>query len=122
METLQGGTYGEFEKKFTNALNTHAPNKTKMIRFNNNVFMNKELRKEIMKRSKLRSKFNRNRNHENWCNFKFPRNYCVNLLRKTKKQYENLRIKNLMDNQTFWKTIKPYFSDKDQILDNFIGK
>ena len=33
--------------------------------------MTKELRKEIMKRSKLRSKFNRNRNHKNWCNSKF---------------------------------------------------
>ena len=54
-------------------LNTHAPIKTKMIRFNNNVFMTRELRKEIMKRSKLRNKFNRNRNHENWCNFKIQR-------------------------------------------------
>ena len=84
-----------------------------MIRFNNNVFITKELRKEIMKRSKLRNKFNRNRNHENWCNFKFQRNYCVNLLRKTKKQYyKNLNVKNVVDNQTFWKTVKPYFSDK----------
>ena len=57
--------------------------KIKMIKFNNIVFVTKELRKEIMKRSKLRNKFNGNRNHENWCNFKFQRNYCVNL-RKTK--------------------------------------
>ena len=113
LETLEVDTYGEFEKKFTNVLNTHAPIKTKMIRFNNNVFITKELRKEIMKRSKLRNKFNRNRNHENWCNFKFQRNYCVNLLRKTKKQYyKNLNVKNVVDNQTFWKTVKPYFSDK----------
>ena len=28
------------------------------------------------------------------------------------KQYENLSVKNVMDNQTLWKTIKPYFSDK----------
>ena len=65
-----------------------------------------------MKGSKLRNKFNRNRNHENWCNFKFQRNYCVNLLRKTKKQYENLNVDNVMDNQTFRKTLKSYFSDK----------
>ena len=72
-----------------------------MIRFNNNVFMIKEFTKEIMKRSKLRDKFNRNRNHENRCNFKFQRHYCVNFLRKTKKQYyENLSVKNVMDNQT----------------------
>ena len=47
--------------------------------------MTKELRKQIIKRLQLRSEFNRNRNHENWCNFKFQRNYCVNLFKKTKK-------------------------------------
>ena len=87
--------------------------KIKMIKFNNIVFVTKELRKEIMKRSELRNKFNRNRNHENWCNFKFQRNYCVNVLRKTKKQYyESLSLKNVMDNKTFWKTVKSYFSNK----------
>ena len=54
METL-GDTYGELEKKFTNVLNTKTI-KTKMIRFNDNVFMTVELRKEIMKRWKLRSR------------------------------------------------------------------
>ena len=62
LETLEGDTYGEFEKKFINVLNTHAPIKTKMIRFNNNLFMTKELRREIKKRPELRNKFNRNRN------------------------------------------------------------
>ena len=58
-----------------------------MIRFNNNVLITKESRKEIL------NKFNRNRNHENWCNFKFQRNYYVNVLRKIKKQYyENLSV------------------------------
>ena len=112
LEILEGDTYGEFEKN-TNVLNTHAPIKIKMIRFNNNDFMTKELRKEIIKISKLRNKFNRNKNYENWCNFKFQRNYCVNLLMKTKKQhYENLSIRNVMDDQTFRKTVKPYFSKK----------
>ena len=48
LETLEGNIYGEFEKKITNVLNIHAPIKTIMIRFNNNVFMTKQLRKEIM--------------------------------------------------------------------------
>ena len=52
------------KKKFTNVLNIRAPIRTKMIRFNNNVFITKELRKEIMKRSKLRNKFNGNIIHE----------------------------------------------------------
>ena len=79
LKTLEGDTYGELEKKYTNLLNVHAQIKTKMTRFNNNVFITKELRREVMERSKLRNKFYRNRNHENWCNFKLRRNYCVNL-------------------------------------------
>ena len=53
LEILEGDTYGEFERKLTNVSNAHAPIKTKMRRFNNNVFMTKVLRKDIMKRSKL---------------------------------------------------------------------
>ena len=41
------------------------------------------------------------------------RNYCVSLLRKSKKKYyENLDERNLMDNKLFWKTIKSSLSDK----------
>ena len=37
----------------------------------------------------------------------------MNLLRKTKiKLFRNLNGKKLFDNRTFWKKIKPYFSDK----------
>ena len=60
METLEGDTNGEFERKFTNVSNTHPSIKTEMIRFNNNVFMIKELGKAIMKWSNLRNAFNRN--------------------------------------------------------------
>ena len=45
---------------------------------------------------------------------KKQRNYCLSLLRKTKKAYfEKLNIKEIGDNKTFWKTVRPYFSDKD---------
>ena len=41
------------------------------------------------------------------------RNYCVSLLRKTKKDYyEKLNEKDVNDNKTFWKTVKPFLSDK----------
>ena len=45
LETLRLiDTFGEFKNKFT-VLNTHVSINTKMIRFSNNVFMTKELRK-----------------------------------------------------------------------------
>ena len=41
------------------------------------------------------------------------RNYCVSLLRKTKKDYyANLNVKDIVDNKQFWRTVKPLFSDK----------
>ena len=41
------------------------------------------------------------------------RNYCVSLLRKTKKDhYGNLNIKEVADNKQFWKRVKPLLSDK----------
>ena len=37
----------------------------------------------------------------------------MRLLRKTKKDYfQNLNIQDLFDSRNFWKTIKPYFTDK----------
>ena len=66
-----------------------------------------------MIRSKPKNKFNKERSHINWCNFKRQRNRWLNILRKTKKEYyDNLNIKQVSDNKLFWKSIKPFFSDK----------
>ena len=75
--------------------------------------MTKKLRKEIMKRSKLKDNFKKNRNHENWCKYKTQRNYCMNLLRKSKNQYfSNISVRDVSDNKRSWKSVKPYFSNK----------
>ena len=113
LEKVNDTSYKSFESIFLNALNIYAPLKTKMLRFNNSAFMTKNLRKEIMKRSKLKNNFNKNRNHENWCKYKTQRNYCVNLLRKSKKQYfSNINISDVTDSKSFWKSVKPDFSNK----------
>ena len=70
-------------------------------------------KKEVMLRSKLKNKFNKKRNHINWCNYKRQRNRCLSILCKTKKEYFNsLNIKQVSDNKPFWKSVKPFFSDK----------
>ena len=75
--------------------------------------MSNPLRKTIMVRFKLKNKCNKSKTEENWDSYKKQRNVCVNLLRKTKKDYLNdLNVKNITDNKAFWKTIKPYFSNK----------
>ena len=65
--------------------------------------MTKTLRKAIMKRSKL-SKFNKERNTENWSEYKRQRNRCSNLLKGSKKRYfNNLNVKDVTEYKQFWK-------------------
>ena len=98
-------------------LNKHAPLKKKILGHNFNAFMTKELQKEIILPSKLKNKFNKERNNINWCNHKRQSNHCLSILRKTKKEYfNNLNIKQVSDNKIFWKSVKPFFNDKDLIL------
>ena len=75
--------------------------------------MNKALSKAIMTRSRLRNKFLKDPSSSNRANYNKQRNFCVKLLRNTKRNYyNNLDLKLITDNKMFWKTIKPLFSDK----------
>ena len=75
--------------------------------------MNRTLHKAVMKRSRLRNKYLKNRTEENKLAFNQQRNICVTLFRKEKYDYyNNLNVKKITDNKTFWKTIKPFLSDK----------
>ena len=106
--------YDTFKLIFMEVLNEHSKIKKKYIRANNAPFMNKHLAKAIMNRSRLKNNFHKNPTEENKLKFKKQRNYCVNLLRKEKKKYySNLKLENITDNKLFWKTIKPFFSDKN---------
>ena len=109
-------SYELFESTFMELLNNHAPMKTKYVRANNAPFMNKIISKAIMTRSRLRNTFLKNPNYINKINYNKHRNYCVNLLRKEKrKYYNNIDLKLITDNKKFWKTVKPLFSDKNNM-------
>ena len=82
--------------------------------------MNKTLPKAVMKRSRLRNRYLRNPNVSNHKNYKKQRNYCVHLFKREKKSYhEKLDTKKYTNNNTFWKAIKPLFTEK-QIYHNKI--
>ena len=81
-------------------LNQYAPRK--YGRGNHMPFINKTLSKEIIKRTKLRNKFLKDRTEENKHRYASQRNYCVSLLKKTKKEYfGNLNENNVCNNKTF---------------------
>ena len=103
----------EFLSICMDTLDQNAPYKKKYTPGNHFPFMNKTISKEIMKRTRFRNQFLKNRTDENKSRYTKQRNYCVSLLRKTKTQYySNLNEKNVTDNKTFWRTVKPFLSDE----------
>ena len=66
----------------------------KYLRANEVPFMTKELHDVIMKRSRYRNKFLKDKSQTSRENYKIQRNLCKKLLRKTKKSYfESLNTK-----------------------------
>ena len=94
-------------------LDIHAPRKQKYSRGNHMPFINKALYEEIMTRTRVRNSFLKDGSESNGKKYSKQRNYCVSPLRKSKSDYfGNLNEKNIIDNKTFWKTIKPFLLDK----------
>ena len=105
--------YQHFLNIFIEILNKHAPMKQKYLRSTQGKFMTKDLHKAIMKRSRLRIKFLRDRTNISRKEYKKQRNLCVSLLKKAKKDhFTNLDIKSVTDNKKFWQVVKPLFSNR----------
>ena len=100
---LKNADLSEFTEIFLSILDKHAPKKQKT----------KNLRKAIMKRSKLRNEYLRERANAAISLYNKPRNLCVSTLRKNKRDYfGNLNNKIVTDNNKFWKTVSTLFSEK----------
>ena len=102
-----------FEAIILDTLNRYAPLMKRYIRGNNAPFMTKELCKAIMVRSRLHNKSLNLKTIESREAYRKQRNYCVALLRESKKYFcENLDINLVTDNIKFWKLVKPFFTGK----------
>ena len=105
--------YNKFEEIFLRVLNAHAPVKKKVVRANNMPYMTKTLRKAIMRRSALEKKYFKSKSLGDKYAFKKHRNFCNRLYKREKRKYfNNLNLKDITDNKTFWKTVKPFLSNK----------
>ena len=94
------------------AIQRHAPIKKRYVRANQAPFINKKINKEIMKRSRLRNKFLNTKKDIDRKAYNKQRNLCVSLVRSEKKNFfSNINTSDITDNKTFWKTVKPFFTD-----------
>ena len=97
-------------------LNEHSPMKKKYLRANQGEFMTKGRNKAIMTRCRLRKVYRKEEGTDPKTSKFQKRHYCVNLLRRTKKNYfVNISISSITDNKKFWKTVKLIFSDKSLV-------
>lgn len=104
------------------SLDKFAPIKNKKLRGNNARFMNKELSKAIMTRSRLKAKSLRTKSILHRRIFKNQRNACVKLKRKAINNDFNKAALNLKQNsKPFYKIMKPYMTNKGALSnDNII--
>ena len=113
LKKVDVSNYDSFEAIFDNVLDKHAPKKRKAIRANSKPYVTKAMRKAIMKRSELATKYCSKPTMENQRAFKKQRNFCNRLYKKERKRYyENLDLNNITDNKKFWNTVKPFLSNK----------
>ena len=70
-------------------LDKAAPLKQKYVSSNQSPFINKQILKATMNRTRLRNKFLRSRSAEDRLAYNQQRNVCVNLIRNTKKEHHN---------------------------------
>ena len=93
------------------SINMHLSNK--ILRFKDNIFMSKALRKAIIPIAKSKNIFHKTGAKEDWENYKKQSNFCVSLFCNTRKAYfQKLNIKDLTDIRKFWERIKSFFSSK----------
>ena len=68
-----------------------------------------------MIRSRLRNKFLNTKSDIDKKAYNKQRNFCVSLIRREEKNFfNNISTRDITDNKTFWKTVKPLFTDKIQ--------
>ena len=105
--------YKIFEEIFLKLFSLHAPTKKKVIRANNMPYMTKTLRKAIMRRSAFKNKFYKSKSLQDENAFNKQRNFCNRLYKREKRKYFNsLNLKDITDTNLFWKTVKPFSSNK----------
>ena len=78
-----------FHLAFKSTVDRFAPLQQKVVQNNKQPFMTKTLRKAIMKRSKLKNKFNKERIAKNWSDYKQQRNWYSNLWKESKTRHFN---------------------------------
>ena len=111
-----GNHHVSFQSTLMKVFNKHVPIKKRTLRANQAPFMNKVISKAIMHRSRLKNRYLKSRCQEHKVAYNQQRNYCVSLIRKSKKSFFNkIETDTIVNSKKFWTTVKPFFSEKNMV-------
>ena len=109
--------YESFKTTFIEVLDTHLPLRKKFFRANHAPYITRTFRKVIMCRSQLETKYLKTKTQTDLKLYKKQTNFCGKLYkRESRKYYESLDMKKLLNSPEIWKTMKPFLSDKNTIF------
>ena len=95
LAAIKPETYDEFENVIKQALDKHAPVKTAIHRGNNKPHVHKEMRKAIMKRTRLKNIANESKSEDDFQRYKTQRNLVVKINRVAKDNFMPVSIPRL---------------------------
>ena len=83
---------------FIEVLNKHAPLRKKLLRTNHAPYITKTLRKAIMRRSQLETKYLKSKTQTDLELYKNHKNFCSKLYKRERRKYfDSLDMKNVLD-------------------------
>ena len=72
-----------------------------------------------MRMSQLETKYFKTKTQTDLKLYKKHKNFCSRLYkRERRKHYESLDMKNVLDSKEFWKTMRPFLSNKNSFLED----
>ena len=102
-----------FKSAIDEAIPIHASIKKRYVWVNQAPFINKKLNKEVMKRSCLRNTFLNTKSDIGRKAYYKENDLCVSMIRSEKKNFVSIiNTSDITDKKTFWKRVKPFFTDK----------
>ena len=110
-----------FYTMYSDVVDKHIPLKRKTINKSPAPFMNGVLRKAIYVKCTLRNRYYKNRSTENWHRYRSQRNLVTKLRKQSIRGYFKKKCEGDVNRNDFWKTIKPFISNKNCVQgDNII--
>ena len=98
-------------------LNKHVPIRKKFVRATHAPYITKNLRKAIMRRSQLETKYLKTKTQTELKLYKEHKIFCNKLYKRERGKYsETADVKNVLDRKTFRKKMLPFLSDKNAVF------